>query len=123
MILVDTSVWVGFFKGTATANGLSRLLEHDRVVTHPAIVGELAMGDLGPNRDRVLADLDLLPSVPAIVDGEIRQFIEARKLFETGLGWIDAHLLASALVVAAPVWTLDRALRKAATRLGILAEL
>lgn len=122
MILVDTSVWVGFLRGAERAAGLAALLEDDRVATHPAIVGELAMGRLGPDRRRVLADLDLLPSLAPIADAEVRHLVETRELFESGLGWVDAHLLASALVAATPIWALDRRLRETAARLGILAE-
>jgi predicted nucleic acid-binding protein len=31
-----------------------------------------------------------------------------------GIGWIDAHLLASALLSEAELWTLDERLRRAA---------
>ncbi len=123
MILVDTSVWIDFLRGPTRTNRLPRLLEDDRVACHPAIVGELAMGELGRGRRRILEDLDLLPALAPIPDAEVRRFVELRKLFGKGLGWIDAHLLASALVAEATVWTLDRPLRQAAERLDLLPAL
>jgi predicted nucleic acid-binding protein len=36
-----------------------------------------------------------------------------------GLGWIDAHLLASARLTETPLWTFDAKLREAAEKLGV----
>ena len=42
-----------------------------------------------------------------------------RKLHGRGIGWIDVHLLASALVARLKLWTTDPALATVAKELGI----
>jgi len=49
----------------------------------------------------------------------VLQLIEDRRLWGRGLGWIDAHLLASALLSNCQFWTLDKSLGQAATELGL----
>ena len=50
---------------------------------------------------------------------EVLQLVSGHKLHGKGLGWIDAHLLASALLAGCTLWTKDRALADAARRLKI----
>lgn len=119
MILVDTSVWIGFLRGSKRAVRLSELLTEDRVATHPWVIGELAMGWIDVPRASFLSDLSLLPSASRVAESELLAFVEARGLFASGLGWVDAQLLASALVDGLAVWSFDRALRLAAGRLGL----
>ena len=119
MTLVDTSVWVEFFRGPGRASGLTALLESGEVLLHPFVLGELAIGNLGPDRRRVLSDLEQLPRAFAVADEEVLRFVEARSLFGKGIGWIDAHLLASTLTSASTLWTLDRRLAAAATKLHL----
>ena len=90
---------------------------------HPFVTGELALGPL-PNRKKILTYLDLLPRVPTAQQSEVRQMIEARSLHNRGIGLIDAHLIASALIRPdTQLWTRDRSLRRIAKGLGILAKL
>ncbi len=116
MILVDTSVWIEHLR--AGSPGLARLLERGLVLAHPAVIGELACGNL-KNRDRVLADLAALPRAVEATHEEALRLVEDRKLWGAGLGWIDAHLLASALLTDCGFWTLDRKLERAASGAGI----
>jgi predicted nucleic acid-binding protein len=116
MILVDTSVWIEHLR--VGSPGLARLLEHGLVLAHPSVIGELACGNL-KNRSRLLADLAALPDAVEATDEEVLRLIEERKLWGVGLGWIDAHLLASALLTNCGFWTLDRKLERAASRAGI----
>ncbi|MGH7735686.1 MAG: type II toxin-antitoxin system VapC family toxin, partial [Gemmatimonadales bacterium] len=44
MILVDTSVWVDHLRVGDEA--LARRLEAGEVLTHPFVIGEIALGDL-----------------------------------------------------------------------------
>ena len=111
MILVDTSVWIAHFRKGSPA--LSELLGDGLVLVHPFIAGELACGNLR-NRTRILSDLQALPAAASATNGEVMQLIEARKLWGLGVGWIDAHLLASALLSTCRLWTLDRRLLRAA---------
>lgn len=121
MVLIDTSVWVDFYRGSPRAVGVASLLEEDQVLIHPWIAGELALGHLGPRRDRVLADLQLLPAAPVISDDETMDFIERRRLYNRGIGWVDAQLLGSALLSDAGFWTLDKPAARAAEALGLLS--
>ena len=119
MILVDTSVWVEHFRGTPRAGDLAELLEANLVLLHPWVVGELALGGLGPRPRSVIADLNLIPAAPRVPDGEVLDLILDRGLSGRGIGWVDAHLLASALVAASELWTLDAGLAREARRLGV----
>ncbi len=119
MTLVDTSVWIDFFRGPGRASGLTALLEAGEVLLHPFVLGELAIGNLGPDRGRVLRDLEQLPRAFAVADEEVLRFIEARKLFGKGIGWVDAHLLASVLTSEGTLWTLDRRLAAAASEIKL----
>ena len=117
MILVDTSVWVDHFR-----RGNARLvtaLDRQQVVTHPFVIGELACGDLN-HRTESLALLRELPVAPLATDHEALALIEARKLMGRGLGYVDVHLLAAALLSPQlTIWTLDAALSTTAARLGV----
>lgn len=84
-----------------------------RVVCHPFIVGELACGNLR-NRDEILTLLRSLPMAVTADHEEILSFIEMHRLMGEGLGYVDVHLLASALLSRIEIWTEDRNLKKAA---------
>jgi hypothetical protein len=116
MILVDTSVWIAHFRKAGSR--LGELLSEALVLVHPFIVGELACGNL-KNRARILSDLEALPSAVSATHEEVMRLIEDRKLWSLGIGWIDAHLLASALLSNCPFWTLDGRLVRAAAAAGV----
>ena len=116
MILVDTSVWIDHLRlGNAR---LAELLEAGQVASHPFVVGELACGTLR-QRTVVLELLAKLPATTAATNGEALAFIEARRLMGRGLGFVDVHLLASAVLDDAQLWSLDKRLDQAAHALGI----
>jgi len=118
MILIDSSIWIDHLR-SANA-GLALALAEGRVVQHPFVTAELALGSLA-SRDRFLAMLCLLSPAPLIDTGPLLDFITDRRLFGTGLGMVDAHLLAStASLRAARLWTSDRRLAEQAERLGLL---
>jgi predicted nucleic acid-binding protein len=117
MILVDTSVWVDHFREDIAA--LAAALEQDIVLTHPLVVGELACGNVR-NRLEVLALLDRLPQAQPASEAEVLELIERRALMGRGVGYIDAHLLAStALTHGARLWTRDRRLASIAGELDL----
>lgn len=89
------------------------------VLCHPFIVGELACGNL-KNRKEIISLLQTLPIAVTADDEEVLQFIESGKLFGTGIGFVDAHLLASALLEKSSLWTDDAKLHRAAAKLDIL---
>lgn len=121
MILADTSVWIDHLRAGASAGPLVRLLEEGEVAAHPWVVAELALGNVGRRRSVVLADLERLPALAVLADREVRELVEARRLHGRGLGWVDAHLLASCLVSGAELWTLDGPLARAARVCAVAA--
>lgn len=119
MTLVDTSVWIDHWR---RGNGrLASALEQGRVAAHAFVIGELACGSM-PRRSTTLLLLGALPRVVAARDEEVLTLVERRGLAGTGLGWVDAHLLAAASLSDTPLWTLDRALRRAAEALDVFGE-
>lgn len=119
-VLVDTSVWVAHFKQYNEA--LTRLLEMDRAMTHPMVLGEIACGT-PPDRARTLLDLaDLRPAQQASLR-EVMAFMERESIYGIGCGLIDLMLLASVLITPdTELWTLDKRLAALAQRFGVLHE-
>jgi predicted nucleic acid-binding protein len=115
MILVDTSVWVDHLR-RHTAR-LAALLDQGQVVCHPFVLGELALGSLR-NRPVLLELLGELPVAPVVGHSEAMALVERHDLPGAGIGWVDVHLLAAALVEGLPIWTNDRRLDAVALRLG-----
>ena len=116
MILVDTSVWVDHLRGGNRT--LRSLLEDAEVLVHPFVVGELACGTLR-NREEVLILLQALPEAQAAEHEEVLRVVERERLYGRGMGWIDAHLLTSARLSSASLWTFDRRLSKIASALEL----
>ena len=119
MILADTSVWIEFLRRAPPRADLREALEAGEVATHPFVIGELALGSLGRRRAGILADLRLLPGLPVLGDEDVLSFVDARGLAGRGIGWVDVHLLASALLAGARLWTLDARLARVAVSLGV----
>ena len=117
MILVDTSVWIEHLR--AGSNRLRALLFDEQVLCHPFIVGELACGALQKRSD-ILSMLKALPEAHLVEHQEVLSFLEARRLYGRGIGWVGAHLLASTLLTGCTLWTLDKPLRRAAAALNVL---
>lgn len=117
MILVDTSVWVDHLRsGDAT---LAALLDAGRILVHPLVVGEIALGNLR-QRQFVLAALLDLPFAVVATDPEVLGYIDRHQLFGRGVGYVDAHLLASTvLTTGARLWTRDKRLRAVSATLGL----
>lgn len=120
MILVDSSVWIDHIHKPDAM--LSSLLEDNHVSSHPFVIGELALGRIA-TRDKILALIKKLSQSPLAEDSEVLQLIESHKLYGKGLSYIDVHLLASALISSAALWTRDKALLAAAEKLGIAPQI
>ena len=118
MILVDSSVWIGHLRsGNAS---LARLLDNGEVVAHPFVIGELALGNL-TQRDLVLDAMRELPQANVAADFEVLHFIREEALFGRGIGYVDAHLLASVrLSPGTRLWTRDKRLHEVAGQLGLV---
>lgn len=110
MILADTSVWIDHLRHNNQR--LAQLLQDGQVLVHQFVIGELACGNIRA-RGEILSLLTHLPALPALSHDEALHFLDARKLSGRGLGWIDVHLLASAVASRVTLWTLDRHLAAA----------
>lgn len=117
MVLVDTSVWVEHFRNRSP--GVAQLLTEGLVLMHPFIIGELACGNL-KDRANILAHLSTLPGSKEASNSEVFRLIEDRRLWGKGIGWVDGHLLASALITQCEFWTLDKKLHQIARGAGVL---
>ena len=116
MVLVDTSVWVSHLRDGNTE--LASLLNEGRVLCHPFIIGELACGNL-KDRAMILSFLQWLPMSIEAEHEEVLYFIENNRLMGKGIGYVDAHLIASAVLTGIPIWTLDKKLAQVADDLQI----
>ena len=118
MILVDTFIWVEHLR-----RGLPRLvtlLQDGEVLIHPWVIGELACGNLR-HRAQVLELLQGLPVAMVASDAEVLHLIERDRLMGRGIGYVDAHLLASARLSHCRLWTQDRRLADVAQEQGLAA--
>ena len=119
IVLVDTSVWIRFLANrTPEAAELDRLLSRDEVSGHEFVYGELLIGDAG-GRKQLLHDYEQMHQAPVVPHDDVVAFVRDRRLHGRGVGWIDAHLLASALVGRLTLWTTDPRLAVVAAELGI----
>ena len=96
------------------------LLSDERVLIHPFVTAEVALGSIA-RRDAVIAVLDALPQAPVATHDEVMCLVEREHLHGLGIGYVDVHLLASTRLAGAMLWTRDRRLNAAAERLGITA--
>lgn len=118
-VLVDTSVWIRFLADRAPyAARLDELLSREDVVAHEFVYGELLIGDCGP-RQRLMLSYGEIDVAPVLHQADVVTFVRERKLHGRGIGWIDAHLLASALVGRLRLWTADAALAAVARELDV----
>jgi predicted nucleic acid-binding protein len=116
-ILADTSIWIEYFR--SGNKEMRNALNQGQIVIHPWIIAELALGSLTA-RAKTLALLDLLPQIQSPRISEVRHMIEARRLYNLGIGLTDACLIASVLMSSSTLlWTRDGRLRRVAETLGI----
>jgi predicted nucleic acid-binding protein len=117
VILADTSIWIDHFRVGDPL--LKARLNQGEIVIHPFVVGEIALGSFR-QRATILATLSSLPAVIRATDEEVLTFIDNASLNGEGIGFVDAHLLASArLQAGVGIWTRDKRLRRLAERLSI----
>jgi predicted nucleic acid-binding protein len=119
MVLVDTSVWIRFLAGRQPyANGLDELLGRDDVIGHELVFGELLVGELG-GRAKLLTAYSQMHQAAMVPHEEVVTFVREQRISGAGVGWIDAHLLAAALVGRHSLWTADVRLAALAVRFGL----
>lgn len=116
MTLADTSVWVEHLRSGSAE--LETLLMAGEVAVHPFVAGELALGHLR-QREQILSLLELLPQTTLASHSEVLTLVREHRLAGSGLGYVDAHLLASALLSGMRLLTRDRTLERYARRLGV----
>lgn len=117
MFVVDSSVWINHFR--LSDESLVSALSNNLVATHPFVIGELALGSLS-DRGSTINLLQDLPQAVVAEDNEVLGMIESRSLFSRGLGYVDAHLLASVLISRSHIlWTADKRLNAVANELGV----
>lgn len=116
MILVDTSVWIDHFR--KNNSHLNELLMRGEVISHSFVIGEIACGHL-KKRKEILESLQTLFLAPKVADEEVLFCIERYRLMQQGIGLIDVHLLASALISSSLLWTADKKLEKVAKQLKV----
>ena len=120
MVLADTSIWIDHFRRTDLR--LAQFLEQGDVAMHPFVIGELLLGHV-PKIAEMIDDLNTLPKAVVASADEVLKFIADRKLSRSGIGYVDAHLLAAAaLTPETLIWTRDKRLRAAAQSLSLAAE-
>ena len=118
MVLIDTVVWIDHLQ--SNDEHLSMLLENEQIVMHPMVIGELAMGNLA-NRQRTLEDFAKLPEISVATHEEVLYLIDNNRLMGTGIGYVDANLLASVIAYGdTKLWSRDRRLNEAAAMFDIV---
>ncbi len=120
MILVDTSVWIDHLRSGDPE--LASLLQDSHVLTHPWVTGELALGRLA-RRSEILGLLGNLPQAKVATDVEVLTLIDNHQLFGLGIGYVDAHLLASTMLTTGTrLWTRDKRLTAVASQHGLASD-
>lgn len=121
MILVETSIWIDHLRSRDET--LAERLNRREILIHPYVIGELALGHMGP-RAEILTMLQDIPQVATATESEVLHLIESTVLFGTGIGYVDAHLLAAVkLRPGTRLWTRDKRLLAVAARLDLAADL
>ena len=122
MVLVNTSVWIRFLANREPyATELDRLLDLDEVAAHELVYGELLIGDRG-GRKKLLAAYEQMHHASVVPHRDVVMFVHDRNLYGRGAGWIDIHLLASAIVERVHLWTADPRLAAIAKELRVAHE-
>jgi predicted nucleic acid-binding protein len=118
-VLADTSIWIDHIRRTDLQ--LARLLDRGDIVMHPFVIGELVLGQV-KSMIKMISGFHLLPKATVATADEVLRLIIDRKLSGTGIGYVDAHLLAAAaLTPETLIWTRDKRLLAAARSLSLAA--
>jgi predicted nucleic acid-binding protein len=117
MIIVDSAVWIDHHhKGI---DQLYELMSLEAALMHPFVLGEIALGSLRDHKDFIVSARDL-PQPPQAETPEVLNLIVNARLHGTGIGYVDAHLLASTMLIPnGALWTRDKRLRAVAERLNL----
>jgi len=116
VILVDTSVWIDHLRKSSSK--FASRLQKAEVLLHPFVPGEIACGNL-KNREEIIGLLHALPVAEKADDDEVLFFVERHALMERGIGWVDAHLLASCRMASCRLWRKDKRLKTIAEEMKV----
>jgi predicted nucleic acid-binding protein len=120
MTLVDTSIWIDHFRAANPV--LQALLNDQRVLSHPHVIGEISLGRF-PKREAILSELHDLPRTAMASDREVLYLIDSHGLLGSGIGYINAHLVTAVLLTSgASLWSRDKRLAVVASRMKIAAD-
>jgi predicted nucleic acid-binding protein len=117
MILIDTSVWIDHLRSGEPE--LLRLLNENKVLIHPWIIGELALGSI-KKRNEFISLLVKLPVLSAAGTEDIMNGIEEYSLHSRWIGWVDAGIFISCIQYPCRIWTKDGKLNAVAAKRGLL---
>lgn len=118
MIIADTSVWINHF--SRIDKDLVELMQKEVIVMHGLVLLELSCGNIN-DRNRILGDLKLIPSIEPISLAETSNFIEDYSLYGLGLGFVDMNILATCKKNNLYVYTHDLALKSQAQKLRLFS--
>jgi predicted nucleic acid-binding protein len=120
MIIPDTSIWIDHIHHTDPQ--LAELLTKRKILVHPFVVGEIALGSM-KQYDAIIESLLKLPAAPSATDAEVRFMIRRYTIMGSGIGYVDAQLLASTMLIDnARLWTRHRRLHTIASQVGVAFE-
>jgi hypothetical protein len=116
VILIDTSGWIRFFKGSGEAKFIADKIRENTALLHPLVYGELLLGGLSGENESLL---QALPFMRLPSPEEIHRFIKDNSLPGKGIGWVDAAILCSVQEAGVLLATFDQTLRSCALDIGI----
>lgn len=117
MILIDASVWIDHIR--APDAKLALAIASGLILQHPFITAEVSLGSI-KNRTRLVGMLNSLNQATPVSTRRLLEFAEEAAIHGTGIGMVDAHLLASASALDdARLWTRDKRLLRQAERLNL----
>ena len=112
MILVDTSIWIEFFKSNPVfVNEIESLLVSKNVITIEPIFAELLFGSRNDyERKIILSYWKVLPKIkfPEGSFIESADFADKRNYHNVGIGLIDSILSKAVIENKHLIWTLDK---------------
>ena len=116
MIIVDTSIWIEFFRlNPDYVRKLTPLLENRQVATLEPVFAELVYGSKSIKEKNVLmAYWNVLPKI-RLPDGyllDAAEFANSHNHQNLGIGLIDTIIIKVTLQNDAKLWTLDKKLMK-----------
>ena len=115
-VLIDTSVWLRFLRGEEAGLVAQSWITSGQALVHPFVVGELLLGGLSAENEALLRSLPcIVPPSPE----ELYDFIRRHHLAGTGIGWVDAVLLAAARAAGAQLATYDTPLARCARQMDV----